>query len=32
MKKFVDWFESNSGEKMPSGTINGSWFAKRVFR
>ena len=29
MKKFADWFESNSGEKMPSGTINGSWFAKR---
>lgn len=29
MKKFADWFESNSDEKMPSGTINGSWFAKR---
>lgn len=29
MKKFVDWFESSFDEKMPSGIINGSWFAKR---
>lgn len=29
MKKFADWFESNFDEKVPSGTIDSSWFAKK---
>ena len=27
MKTFKEWFEENYDEKMPTGTINGGWFA-----
>lgn len=29
MKTFEEWFEANYNEKMPTGNINGAWFAER---
>ena len=29
MKTFIEWFEEGTNEKVPTGTINGSWFSER---
>lgn len=27
MKTFAEWFKENYNEELPTGSINGSWFA-----
>lgn len=29
MKTFEQWFKENYNEEMPTGNINGAWFAER---